>query len=177
MNLGRKFVDTLHAMQQTKNPKQFSLTTTGEDSGYVIEQEMDNVGLRVEIEDFDKFSYMVKSISVTRAQTPSPATLVKDVLLRQSGEIERRISYLLESFRMVELDEVNGSAQVRSLTPYRKDDEMLYYEVLLRGGNSLTFTRYHKQRQADKRNIVLSHLTQETLERLVDDLAAVIRLS
>jgi hypothetical protein len=111
---------------------------------------------------------------MTHPQTP--ATPIKDVLLRQAGEIEKRISYLLESFRLVEIDEVNGSAQVRSITPYKKGDERLYYEVLLRGGNNLTFSRYRKEHQTGKREMVPCHLTLEIFERLVDDLAAVIQL-
>ncbi len=175
MNLGQKLVSKLNAMQESENPSQISLTPGGEEGGSVITQEMDNIDLRVELDDFDKFSFMVKTISVARPQTP-PAMPLKDVLLRQAGEIEKRITYLLESFRLVEFDEVNGSAQIRSISPYKKGDERLYYEVLLRGGKSLTFTRYRQPRQAGEREIVPSHLTQETFERLVDDLAAVIQL-
>ena len=132
--------------------------------------------LQVEIEDFDKFSYMVKTISLTCVQAP-PNTSLKELLLRQSAEIERRISYLLESFCLVEVDEFNCLAQVRSTMPYRKNEDRLYYEVLLRQGQSLTFARYCKERQSEKREVVPSYLTQETFERLVDDLAATLRLN
>jgi hypothetical protein len=174
MNLGRKLSDKLNAMQQTGAPGWASLKLNGIDGGYVVKEQMDAIDLHIEIEDFDKFSYMVRSISMTHPQTP--AAPIKDVLLRQAGEIERQISYLLEGFRLVELDEVNGTAQVRSITPYQKGDERLYYEVLLRGGNNLTFTRYRKQHQTGEREIVPSHLTLEIFERLVDDLAAAMQL-
>lgn len=174
MNLGQKFVDKLNTMQQPGAPGWASSKLDGKDGGYAIKERMDGIDLQAEIDDFDKFSYMVKSISMTHPQ--APATLIKDVLLRQAGEIEKRISYLLEGFRLVELDEVNGTAQVRSITPYKKGDERLYYEVLLRGGNNLAFTRYRKQHQTGEREIVPSHLTLEIFERLVDDLAAVIQL-
>jgi hypothetical protein len=174
MNLGQEFVDKLKAFQRTRDAKQAALKVSGKDGGYLIQEQIGGLGLQVEIEDFDRFSYMVRSISMTHPQTP--ATPIKDVLLRQAGEIERQISYLLEGFRLVELDEVNGTAQVRSITPYKKGDERLYYEVLLRGGNSLTFTRYRKQHQTGEREMVPSHLTLEIFERLVDDLAAVMQL-
>lgn len=175
MNLGRTIVDKLNALQQTGAPGWASLKPNGKDGGHVIKEQMDGIDLQIEIEDFDKFSYMVKAIAMTRQQAP-PSAPLKDVLLRQSGEIEKRITYLLEGFRLVEIDEVNGSAQVRSLTPYKKGDERLYYEVLLRSGNNLTFTRYRKQHQTGEREIVPSHLTLEIFERLVDDLAAVVQL-
>lgn len=174
MNLGQKFVDKLNTLQQTGAPGWASSKLDGKDGGYAIKEQMDGIDLHVEIEDFDKFSYMVKSISMTLPLTP--ATPIKDVLLRQAGEIEKRISYLLEGFRLLEIDEVNGSAQIRSITPYKKGDERLYYEVLLRGGNNLTFSRYRKQLQTGERETVSSHLTLEIFERLVDDLAAVIQL-
>jgi hypothetical protein len=174
MNSARKLVEKLNVFRQTHDPGQAALKISGKDGGYLVKEQLDNIHLQVEIEDFDKFSYMVRSVSMTHSQTL--AAPVKDVLLRQAGEIERQISYLLEGFRLVEVDEVNGTAQIRSITPYKKGDERLYYEVLLRGGNSLTFTRYRKQHPTGKRQIVPSHLTQEIFERLVDDLVAVIRL-
>ncbi len=175
MTLGHKLADKLSVIRQAENGERFSLTGSGENSGYAITERMDGIDLRIEIEDFDKFSYMVKTISLTCVQAPPPTTSIKELLLRQSAEIERRISYLLESFRLVEVDEFNCLAQVRSATPYRKNEDRLYYEVLLQHGNSVTFTRYRMQRQAEQREVIPSHLTQEIFERLVDDLAAVIQ--
>ncbi len=172
MNLGQKVVEKLNAIRQTKN-----VNPNGQDSGYVIEEENDSIRVRAEIQDFDKFSYMVKTLFVTRAQTPTSKTPVQALLLHQASEIERRISYLLENFRLVELDELSGIAQVRSATPHQKSEEAFYYEVLLQDGTSATFTRYCKSRQAEKREVVACHLTQETFERLVDDLAATLLLS
>jgi hypothetical protein len=176
MTLGQKIVDKLNVMRQMENQMSFSLKHTGEDSGYVIEEDMDNLRLRAELQDFDKYSYLVKAITVSRLQPHQAKTAVKDLLLRQAAEIERRISYLLESFRLVEIDEINGLAQVRSATPHQKNDEKLYYEVLLDHGNRIAFARYQKRSQDKQRECVPSHLTNETFERLTDDLAAVLRL-
>jgi hypothetical protein len=176
MTLGHKLVDKLSVIRQAENGERFSLTESGANSGYLIKERMDGIDLQIEIEDFDKFSYMVKTISLTCVQAPPSTTSLKELLLRQSAESERRISYLLESFHLVEVDEFNWLAQVRSVTPYRKNEDRLYYEVLLQHGNSVTFTRYRMQRQAEQREVIPSHLTQEIFERLVDDLAAVIQL-
>jgi len=169
MNLEQKIMEKLNAIRRTETLK------TDKDSGYVIEEEIDSMRLRAEIQDFDKFSYMVKTLTVT--QTPTPNAPVKALLLQQANEIERRISYLLESFRLVELDEINGLAQVRSVSPFKKNDETVYYEALLQHGNSVTFTRYRKQRHTEKREVIPSHLTQETFERLINDLAAIVRIN
>jgi hypothetical protein len=169
MNLEQKITEKLNAIRRTENEK-----PTGKDSGYVVEEELDSIRLRAEIQDFDKFSYMVKTLSVT--QTPASGAPIKALLLQQAHEIERRLSYLLESFRLVELDEINGLAQVRSVSPYKKNDETFYYEALLQHGNSVTFARYRMQQQAEKREIVPSHLTQETFERLINDLMATLQI-
>jgi hypothetical protein len=171
MNLGQKLTEKLNAIRLTANVKE-----SGKDSGYVIEQEIDSIRLRLEMQDFDKFSCMVKILSLTRLQPLPVNKPMKETLLRQAHEIGQRISYLLENFRLIELDETKGIAQIRSVVPHRKGDEKFYYEVLLQQGNSVTFTRYRKFRQAEQRDLVPSHLTQETFERLVDDLAAVVRL-
>jgi hypothetical protein len=167
MNLGQKFTEKLNAMRQTENVKE---------SGYVIEEEIDSIRLRAELQDFDKFSYIIKNLSMSRAQAP-PNVSLKELLLRQAGEIERRMTYLLESFRLLEVDEINGLAQVRSATPHQKRQEKFYYEVCLQHGMGATFARYRKSRGADKRELVPCHLTQETFERLVDDLAATLHIN
>jgi hypothetical protein len=153
----------------------FSMKRIGDNGGYVIEDNVDDIHLRVEIQDFDKFSFLVKSISAARLQARSPISPVKDLLLQQAAEIERRIFYLLESFRLVEMDEVNGIAQVRSVTPHQKNGERLYYEILLEQGNRLTFMRYQKNAHGETRHNVPSHLSEEMLERLADDLTAILQ--
>lgn len=172
MNLGQKLTEKLNAIRPTASMKE-----SGKDSGYVIEEEIDSIRLRLEMKDFDKFSCVVEALSLTRLQPPPAHKPVKETLLRQSHEIEQRISYLLEQFRLIELDETQGIAQVRSVAPHQKDDAKFYYEVLLQQGNSVTFTRYRKSRQAEQRHRAPSHLTLETFEWLVDDLAAVVRLA
>jgi hypothetical protein len=168
MKLGQKVLEKLNAIRQVEK-----LPEAGQDSGSMIEEKNDSFRLYVEIEDSDKFSFVIKTLSVARLQAP-PNMPRTELLLRQAGEIERRISYLLEGFRLVEVDEFNVLAQVRSVTPYQKNGEMFYYELLLQRGNSVTLTRYRKS--AEKREPVPFHLTPETFERLVDDLAATLHL-
>jgi hypothetical protein len=170
MKLGQKALEKLNAIRQIDN-----LPETGQDSGRMIEETNDGLRLRVEIEDFDKFSCLVKTLGVTRLQAP-PNMPLTELLLRQARDIERRISYLLENFRLVEVDEFNVLAQVRSVAPYKKNGDTFYYELLLQHGNSVTLTRYRKSATAEKREAVPFHLTPETFERLVDDLAATLHL-
>ncbi len=170
MKLGQKVLEKLNASRQVEK-----LPEAGQDSGSMIEEKNDSFRLHVEIEDIDKFSCLVKTLSVTRLQAP-PNMPLTELLLRQAGEIERRISYLLEGFRLVEVDEFDVLAQVRSVTPYQKNGDTFYYELFLQHGNCVTLTRYRKSAKAEKRELVPFHLTPETFERLVDDLAATLHL-
>lgn len=172
MTLGQKITERLNATRLTENVK-----SNGQDSGYVIDEKIDSMRVRLEIEDFDKFSYFVKTLSVAQTQAPPASVSLKDLLLRQVGEIERRITYLLERFQVLEVDEYNCLAQVRSATPYQKNGEKFYYEVLLQHGIGATFSRYLHSNQAGQRELVPCHLTQETLERLIEDLATTLRLN
>lgn len=172
MNLGQKFLETLHAVRRTE-----SLPKADTDNGYVIEAEMDSMRVTAEIQDFDKFSCILKTLVVRRAQAPPANAALKALLLRQAAECERRISYLLENFRLLEVDEENYLAQVRSAAPHQKRDGKFYYEVLLQHGLGAAFARYRKARDAESRELVACHVTQEVLERLVDDLVAALRLN
>lgn len=172
MNLGQEILEKLHAMRRTE-----SLPKADKDGGYVIEEEIDSMRVTAEIQDFDKFSCIVKSLSVTRAQAPPASVSLKELLRRQAAEIERRITYLLENFRLLEMDEFNCLAQVRSAAPHQKNGEKFYYEVFLQHGIGAAFSRYRQSRGADNRELVPCQLTQETFERLVDDLVATLRLS
>jgi len=171
MKLGQKALEKLNAIRQVEN-----LQETGQDGGCIIEETNDSIRLRVEIEDVDKFSCLVKTFSVTQLQAP-PNVPLTELLRRQAREIERRISYLLESFRLVEVDECNALAQVRSVAPYKKSGERFYYEMLLQHGNSMTLVRYRKSASSENHELVPFHLTPETFERLVDDLVATLHLA
>ncbi|MDZ7359845.1 MAG: hypothetical protein ONB46_03835 [candidate division KSB1 bacterium] len=170
MKLGQIALEKLNAIRQDKK-----LPEADQNSASMIEEKNESFRLCIEIEDFDKFSFVIKTLSVARLQAP-PNMSLTELLQRQAGEIERRLSYLQERFRLVELDEFNVLAQVRSAAPYQKNGERFYYELLLQHGNSVTLTRYRKSATAEKRELVPFHLTPEMLERLVDDLAATLHL-
>lgn len=172
MNLGQKFLETLHTVRRTEN-----LPEADQDNGYVVEAEMDSMRVTAELQDFDKFSCIVKTLAIRRAQAPPANVELKELLRRQAAECERRISYLLENFRLVEMDEANYLAQVRSAVPHQKREEKFYYEILLQYGLGATFVRYRKALRNESRELVPCHLTHEMLERLVDDLSATLRLN
>jgi hypothetical protein len=82
-----------------------------------------------------------------------------------------RVTGLLESLKVVEIDPVRGEALLRSESPANRGESVLYYEVLLSGGGSASLKRYcAPQAGPGKREQVAFVLTHEALAKLAFDL-------
>jgi hypothetical protein len=162
MNLGQHAVEAVKARARTAR------------APFVLEEVGDGIHLTLEIQDSDKYGALVRQLSARRdaGRRQSLTRLLRE----QAAEIERRLTYLLEDFRLIELDETAGTAQIRSGTPYRDTDALHYYEILLAGGNTLTCTRYQKTGKNGGREIEPCYFTEQMLARVCDDIAAVLRL-
>jgi hypothetical protein len=99
---------------------------------------------------------------------PGPSA---DPLRGRAGRIAERATGLLESLRLVEVDEGQATAQLRSDRPLRRGDDRFYYEVELRGPTT-TVRRYQAARPGARRQQVTFALTHEALGKLVADLTA-----
>jgi hypothetical protein len=172
MNLGQKIVSALQARQHpTKDGPHYAGTARG----FAHKEDAGDLRLVVEVEDFDKYSYLIKNIAVQRS-TPHTTESIKSLLAAQAAEIEKRLTYLQENFRLIELDEIAKRAQVRSASPYQSDDgTRYYYEVLLTEGNALTFSRFIRFKGSKSRMAYPSLFSGETLARVINDLAATLR--
>ncbi len=168
MNLGQKFVVELCA-------RPAGLNKGSPDGRFTHEQNLDGIHLKLEIQDADKYGFLVRSIAARNA-APLPAMSdLKTLLAKQAAELEKRLTYLLEHFRLLELDDLNHTAQVRSHAPYRQDGAIHYYEALLREGSELLFARYHNESPRGPREIEPTYVTKEALVRLVNDFVGVLR--
>lgn len=169
MNLGQKLVVELCA-------RPAGLNKGSPDSRFTHEQNIDGIHLKLEIQDTDKYGFLVRSIAL-RKESPVPASAnLKTLLTHQAAELEKRLTYLLEHFRLLELDESKQTAQVRSHVPYRQDGTIHYYEVLLSEGDALTFARYRNGGARGQREVEPAYITKEALMRLVSDFAGVLRV-
>ena len=161
MNLGQKTIAALKARTRAGH------------APFVHEEVSDGIHLAFEIQDSDKYGVLLRRLTVRREGAVAQGML-KALLQAQAAEAESRFTYLLESFKLIELDETAGSAQIRSGAPYREADTLHYYEILLRGGTSLSFARHQKQGKNGEREIEPSYVTEQVLARLCDDGAAVV---
>jgi hypothetical protein len=84
-----------------------------------------------------------------------------------------RVSGLMEPLRLVEIDPEKGPAQLRSETPAKRGEKVLYYEVLLQSQGRASVRRYQATRNGnEKREQIAFALTHEALAKLLGDLAA-----
>jgi hypothetical protein len=86
--------------------------------------------------------------------------------------VATRVSGLLEDLKVVEVDDVRNEALLRSDGPTTRGEDLLYYEVHLRGLTHATVRRYKGRRgSGTRREQVAFTLTHEVLAQLAEDIA------
>jgi len=174
MNLGMQVVTELAQLRRGPDQKPPALKPLPP-GGWLYEDVVDGIHLKLELADFDRFGYLVNRITAVRAGSSPAGKPLKALLAEQAAALENRITYLLEGFRLIELDEIAHRAQVRSATPYREEEAIQYYEVLLEQGSVLVFGRYAGNHNS--RSLQPFHVTDDICRRLLNDLAAALLVS
>jgi len=94
-----------------------------------------------------------------------------DGLRAWARRVADRVTGLLESLIVVEVDARRGEALLRSETPANGGDTVQYYEVLLSGAGSVSLRRYGAPRTGPgQREQIAFPLTHEALAKLAADL-------
>lgn len=168
MDVRERMAARLHSLRHAMQSK-------GE-AGYVVEELWDGMRLHAEFHEIDKLSLQLRFFEAAVDNPPPPTSVDRERLRRQADAIKQRVSYLLEDFRVIELDEQNGLAQLRSVPPALEQRSICYYEILLRGNHSLSLCRYEASGTPSTRRVVPASVTQEAFARLCDDFVAVLSL-
>jgi hypothetical protein len=91
--------------------------------------------------------------------------------LRAAAEgLAKRLTYLLEPIRPIEVDAEGAVVQLRSDPPHKETDRTSYYELLLSRGCELSLVRYARP-AGQPRQPIAAQVTREVLVRLAGDLA------
>lgn len=101
--------------------------------------------------------------------TPSLKDAATSRLSQIADQLTRKLTYLLEPLRVVEIDGQAGAVQLRSHPPYKRENETTYYEVLVERGGSITVSRFEKL-PLQARKLIVATVTSEVFHRMVDDL-------
>ncbi len=102
----------------------------------------------------------------------SRSELTSDALREWGDRLTKRITYLMEPLKVVEVDDQGGEVQVRSQNPTPRADERGYYEMRLFRQGSLRMERMVFEAATRQRRPTNCQLTREVVERLADDIAA-----
>lgn len=91
--------------------------------------------------------------------------------LRAAAErLSKRLTYLLEPIRPIEVDAQGSVVQLRSDPPQKETDRTSYYELLLSRGGELSLVRYARD-AGQARQPIPAQVTREVLVRLAGDLS------
>jgi hypothetical protein len=84
-----------------------------------------------------------------------------------------RVTSLVETLKVVEVDQTRNEALLRSGKPSRRAKAISYFEVHLRGTSEVSVRRYRGYHETGQRREQISYpLTHESLAQVVADLTA-----
>lgn len=96
-----------------------------------------------------------------------------DQVKRISESLAGRLNYLLEPISPIEADFESCTLQLRSNPPRQDEQGMVYYELLVKRGGSLSLQRY-RAKPGQMRLPIAAQVTREVFHRLADDFVAVL---
>lgn len=125
---------------------------------------------RVEFFDADRYSVALANLDVgiKREQPADLSTL--------AGAAMQQLAYLEEPLAIWELDRSENLVQLRSNPPQRDENEVSYWELVVRGGlqPAATLTRYRWAADLVEREVLPYPATFALLGRITDTLATVL---
>jgi hypothetical protein len=143
-------------------------------SGGTIEAHESACRARARVREFDRLAVLLDELEVWTTLPKLPHKETVQILEKQAGSIEKKIGYLVEGLRTIEFDPQGGVLQMRSVKPLADGPERQYFELILTGGWKAVLRRYRGSEVGSGRQNVSMHVTMDLLERLVDDLSAVL---
>lgn len=141
---------------------------TSQGAATVTVTEADGTTATATVADSDRYSVTIDKLTVatpTSDNGPSLADAAQNVI--------DNVTYLDETFALVELDEEEGVAQLRSETPDTDGDTINYWEAVIndKAQPQADLTRYEWSPNQADRQPVAHPLTHKTVGRLAKDLA------
>lgn len=149
---------------------------TGADGGYLlgVADERSDVRVSLNLHDYDRYSATLRSLEVSRVET----RLADIDAVRACAEtIATQLVYLEEPLVLLELDETDLTAQIRSNPPQADDTQSTYWEVMIyaQPHARVTLRRYRWHADNPDRGHIASPVTFANLGRLSADLATCLK--
>lgn len=168
MSIGKSIVQQLLARSSEQ------MAAESRDRRHSVEADDNSIQAHIELEDADRLGCMARSVWVERAALRGDAGAPPAALRLRAEQLTKRLGYLLENLDIVEIGHEEGVCQIRSSPPARRENVIYYYEIMLEEKGRATLVRYEKCAGETHRILKSMNLSLEVLQRLVDDLAAVV---
>ncbi|MFQ5770368.1 MAG: hypothetical protein ACE5HX_07525 [bacterium] len=137
----------------------------------IYEQEMNKMHLHVVIKDCDKFSFLLEGIQFKFTDESQDLHLNWDSLKKYADNLIKKVTYLLEDLSIVEEDPVNSKLLIRSAASETEIPTPCYYEIIMTGNGTISLNRFKILKEQKQRVEVPFNLTNEVLEKLINDVA------
>ena len=180
MGNGKEIVTAIEkAYRQKSFDSKDSIVRVGNSGTYLLEWRGAEGSVQAEFVEQDSIGLLLNSLIVGKdvREEKDTATYLKTV----AEAIEKRVNYLMEPLRVVELDSTTNAVQMRSEKPEVLEGNLFYFELILKSGKwfghrqHLSLHRYsHRPDQEKNRRAVAFPLTKQQFERLLDDLIDVL---
>jgi adenine C2-methylase RlmN of 23S rRNA A2503 and tRNA A37 len=119
----------------------------------------------MEVHQLDRLSMELSMLRVT------PENSVRDTLKSHAEKLARKVTGLMEKLNVIEIDDIQGVAMLRSDTPAVQDTQRMYYELMVNQQGTTTLKRYQGSTIHAERKEIPFVLTREALAKLITDLA------
>lgn len=138
-----------------------------------LTHEIGEFQFEVRFSEIEKLGLVIENFTVDHTGVAAEKKPVSELLEEQADLLQKSITFLLEDLKLIEMDNKNHKAQLRSYPPYSEDGSKYYYQITLDQGRRIHFQRYEYSRTDKQYKKIPSQLTRETFERLVNALVAV----
>ena len=139
-----------------------------------LQHQEDDFQFQIKFKDAGSFGVVLDYLSISKSTPIVDVEIINKRLDEQADGVQKRITFLLEGFKLIEMDTRNKRVQLRSYPPYTEDDSKYYYEIVLDEGVKAHFQRYQFSREEKRYSKITSQLTNETFERLVNELTGIL---
>ncbi len=125
--------------------------------------------LQLDLTSFDSVGVAFDALEFATTERPEWSS---DDLTAWGERLAKRVTYLMEPLKVVDIDAAEGEVQIRSDAPTPRADLRSYYEIRLGRAGVCRLHRYAFDETTRRRRRASCNLTREVLERLIDDIAA-----
>ena len=173
-----KAPEILNAIEAAFHQKDFesrdSIVRMSQSGSYVFEWTDPEISVKGDLSHSDSIGFLLNSVEISKNVRESVE--MSGYLKEAAERIEKRINYLMEPLKIIELDSTTNAVQLRSEKPELQDGPLSYFEIVLKAGkwfgqrNHVSLHRFtHKQQDEGNRGTISFPVTKKQFQKLLDD--------